>query len=976
MEDDNNNNVGKKVKEEAKAKVKAKVKAVAKKYAKIIGKKLLPVVLVIILLASFVYFITIDDGTYKEDDWSSTPYAAGQYTNNVTINNSGNINASMTAQELWDKMVEEGGRVGKYLDSPEQLLKLMNAETITQFLDTRNNPDDAIDWDSINSNIQSKDIQGIIKLKRETEGKTSTMIYTDNTTFNSYIDIYNDNSSTKEQKEKAKQNALSHFTLENQSATDDNGNATTEYYAKVATWSETVKKVEAEDPDEKSYENYTYNMTTTKINYRDLVKSYTMPFDYLWQLMVISEDYDFVSRIADLVYGSKMEITVYDNLTTNTDIDVYSYTKKEKIITNYKASAKSILHIDGTELNSVEENPLPKENENRWRYTTTTTNITKTNTLEIAVTLADVWYAKYEKKYKNNVPEVIKDESIVDKNSGLDDIDYDSKPSETTSKDIYSYAKDLENQCISKVKQKTNDLGYIYSRSSPTIVQYNNQDINLLRRYYYISSSKTVSEDIYRYAYVNREETYTNTIEKNQYISSPMTNEEKTDKNSTEPNFVTILSNYENTKARNNILGVKSWFLELVEENKNTVDMLDLTKYLLYKVTDKDYGIPDWDFTIYADSTFNEVTELYNGTVQEKVWYALKDFGYSDFAIAGAMGNIHYESGSFNPKAIEYGYDEDTGGIGLCQWTNYPRASGNGRNAQLKKYAESKGVSWKDEDTQVEFLVSEITGEGAAKDYTNKQLADKRSTYGNELAYPDGWKNATSVEDATIAFCYSFERPNKKAAEASMNKRQNWAKTYYNQFKDSGTGGKVSKSDESSVKCYYTNAKGKKFTILDQTKITDWGGRCNRAACAIIASGYTDKTPSQLINDMNNSYKGDILTVIPNDSHYFGKYGLHVELHSSSKDYNYMESLKSQLKSGGYAMLWLKRTDGNSTTYIGKSGTQWTSKFHWIAVIDYKKEKEQDKICVADWRGITWVDIDEFAVYGVQYSVYVYVNEQ
>lgn len=66
---------------------------------------------------------------------------------------------------------------------------------------------------------------------------------------------------------------------------------------------------------------------------------------------------------------------------------------------------------------------------------------------------------------------------------------------------------------------------------------------------------------------------------------------------------------------------------------------------------------------------------IYGDTIQEKVWWALKDCSFSDEQVAGAMGNIHVESDGFCPTRVEYGYDENTGGIGLCQWTNAGRGS-------------------------------------------------------------------------------------------------------------------------------------------------------------------------------------------------------------------------------------------------------------------------------------------------------------
>lgn len=129
------------------------LKNVTKKAFKVVKKAVLPilipvlaVVLIIVILAGSVYFITIDDGSYKEDDWSSPPYAAAVYSSSATVDSEGKITTGKTAQEIWDEMKKNNSRVDLYLDGPEQLSKLMNAEIVTKYPDTRSNPDEPIDW--------------------------------------------------------------------------------------------------------------------------------------------------------------------------------------------------------------------------------------------------------------------------------------------------------------------------------------------------------------------------------------------------------------------------------------------------------------------------------------------------------------------------------------------------------------------------------------------------------------------------------------------------------------------------------------------------------------------------------------------------------------------------------------------------------------------------------------------------------------
>lgn len=182
-----------------------------------VGKYILVIILIMIILAGSVYFINIDDGTYKEDDWENAPYAASQFVNGVKVEKDGTIKSDITIQELWDKMVEEGSNIEDYLHDPEDLARMIRAETVTKYPDTRENPDEEINWDEVIKNFET--LQGIIKFKRQsTEGDKATLTYADPETFQKYIDTYNATGD-----ETARQNAMKHFTLKQASSATSSG---------------------------------------------------------------------------------------------------------------------------------------------------------------------------------------------------------------------------------------------------------------------------------------------------------------------------------------------------------------------------------------------------------------------------------------------------------------------------------------------------------------------------------------------------------------------------------------------------------------------------------------------------------------------------------------------------------------------------------------------------------------------------------
>ena len=1038
-------------------KIKKIIKSVIKHISRITIIVLLPIILIVILLGAAFWFIVSEDASYNENDWGSTDYAASQYTGNVKTSADGKLESSTTAQELWDKMIKNGSSVDKYLDKPEELLKLMNAEIVTQFPDTRDKDsieNKEIDWDSIN-NANSKNVQGIIKMKRadNTNSEKYTMTYVDPSTFQSYIEEYNKSGS-----EEAKNKALSHFTLgsyetgsssniapnvsgdgwcwptdgttitstfglrsapvpgassnhkaidigvkegtnvyaceagkviisqysnsagnyisidhgngyvttymhnsqlkvsvgdtvqkgqvialsgstghssgphvhfqveynstridplifkytngmgdgtistssnsssessdnskndENKEDNKDNNNnnsiqslnnflvigdsiagslesplknegatvvykvgenasfflsdkfdwnnkianlntpsgiclflgqnlcgggdswinkgiedikklvsklqqqfpnvpiyinevvptikncstypkymndyskvvealknycsstngvnfieslsgyktddgyakdgmtgdglhpnstganilvqnikskitssdstekkadgnsrsSTSKYYAVVATWSEVTDKIESNDPDQEESTSVQYNMTTTNINYQDLVSGYTMPFHYLWTMLVITDDKDFVMQLADLVYNSNIEITVHDNLMTNTNVDVYTYTKKKK--TETEATVK----VTGTKSNGKSS----KSKSGKWtdeekpNYKTTYTTITKTNTLNADVTLADVWMARYEKEYTYEVP----DDSVVPSSGTIDDIDYPSEPSTTGSNDTYGHAQSL----ISHLKEEMQSDGYT--------------DVD--------GKVDKIKEKIY-IGYVNRKESITDTVHTTRYVASPLIVEEKTDKQSEKPNFVTIFCDQGNSKARNNILNVKLWLFDLLENDDTTKNgFVDLTKYLLYKATGDNFDITEFDFSIFRTKRFKSLGS-YGGYVNidgvpGEVYNFLLDKGVSPIGAASILGNIEGESG-FRPAVVN-----EIGASGLCQWLG-------GRLTNLKALANSKGVDWTDVNVQLEHMWNELESS-----YPNVKNVILNSTEESELEY-------------------------------------------------------------------------------------------------------------------------------------------------------------------------------------------------------------------------------------------------
>ena len=797
------------------------IKNVLKKSLFILRKPILILIIAgiiaLLILSASAWFIKEYDGTQDDSDPKNGPAAANSYMNDVEIGEDGSISLTKSPEELWEELKKKGNRLTDYLSSPQELSKLMNAQIATEYPDTRpeSEIDKDIDWKSINKDTKSKNVQGIIKLKRKTiDNEEYTMTYVDPDTFDNYI-----SSGSGE--------ALKHFTIEKRTNTNgSNGISGTFISSEYSHWPSPdsttisspfgwrthpvygtqklhggtdiaaalgtdIEATEAGVVEVVAYEeggagNYvqidhgngiktlymhmrelsslhvgdqvskgqvighvgstgastgphlhfevrvngekvdamtfkydngqgngtsgigsTYGDATANdngengstnssgqrqysyvvriavqsssginpqyIEYKNYINKYTMPFNYLWAMLLIGEDKDLVFDLAELVYNSEFVITVHDSLTVTTEQKYHRY--KKRIVTpgENEGDPPTITY------QQVTEGPVE--------------TVTEYYTTDVALTKANSWIAEYTQEYKY---EYIPEREISD--TGWESVDI-SIPE----------TRDHEERIVTKEMRK-------------------------------------------------------------QYTAEPAEKpQEKTDKNATEPNFVTVfLDNYD---GRSNILGAVDWLFDILEKNNDTKDMVDLTKYLFYKITGRDYGVTDFDtvWSAYRQESFSSIGGIYGGTLQEKVWFALKDLGFSDIAIAGAMGNIDYESGGFRAGAVEAGGTGE--GIGLVQWSF-------SRRQQLEAYANSKGVSWKDENTQIEFLIAEISGQGPAAGYADRRLAGSIRNEGITSTYAE-WKDSTTIEDATIHFMRFFESP---ASRASYGDRLEAAKKYYNEF--------------------------------------------------------------------------------------------------------------------------------------------------------------------------------------------------
>ena len=674
-----------------------------------------------------IFVKNIEDGILSKDEETDIGgYTSTNIVKHIVENGRDGYKIDVNLDEVVEEIITslreendgENARLLSYFsdDNREKCLKeFIKAAIVTQYPDLRKKSE-------IGTEPPEGEIQGIVKVKRRTEN----MDEDNEGEFLQYIPY----EKFEELKNNSDNSIFNYFTL------DKKSNMVIAGYEKRTVEPQSVdyggdpRRDSVEDNSQESM----YKITYSTINYIKQVEKYSMPFDLLWTLLVYSEDEDFTYNLAELACKNDIVITVHDNITRKTTVDEYDYTKNVKI--HEKATFSDTTDSPAKVGNKTYEG----DRDEQYNYKIVNKDYYESNNPILAITYVDSWVAKYENKYKKT-------------HKGPT-----TKTTETTEDDDNDYVDDG-----TETKNDSQDSlvnGWKSNYKSLLTSAYNGTDKAGKEKY---SLSVVLS---YKKKLTDKKKTKTVTTEQSTYEAQPAEVEGKYDPDSEEDNFVTLLRK---SKYLDNLRSTLDWLFESIEENESICDMLDLIKFLMGKVYDDDFGVTDFDYSIYKPEKFSSIGGVPGGTIEEKVWYYLRSAGYSEYSTAGVMGNIYGESG-FDPGIVEGGSGI---GFGLCQWSF-------GRRTNLENYADSKGVDPSDPDTQIEFLLTEINPSGGAADgYAS--FIGTAGIYGCDM---DGWLNADTVEEATKQFCGWFERPDSDGFYgSSMNDhRIPKAIEYYNQF--------------------------------------------------------------------------------------------------------------------------------------------------------------------------------------------------
>ena len=115
----------------------------------------------------------------------------------------------------------------------------------------------------------------------------------------------------------------------------------------------------------------------------------------------------------------------------------------------------------------------------------------------------------------------------------------------------------------------------------------------------------------------------------------------------------------DNPKALNRIKG--KWLITVISRDDRTSPFLDLTKYLLYKLLGKSYGVTEFDFSIYEPESFTSMKSSSGGREQFVRW--LHEWEGINGSISADGKKYIIGDDGFGHPTVGYGIDIFNGGF-------------------------------------------------------------------------------------------------------------------------------------------------------------------------------------------------------------------------------------------------------------------------------------------------------------------------
>lgn len=376
------------------------------------------IVLVTILLLSGFFYIEVKNVSNSVSEIAGSVSATGtsdiigitEIKDRKIIINTEELNSRLDEWFETSNISKEQIGLSKDLSG---LQKFLEAEIVTSFPDLRERNFIGQPWTQGN-------IQGCVKFRRRFNN--GNQIYLEYMPYNDFQaelakvgktieenNTIDQSYNTKEQIEAVYNNLRTKFTL------DDEFNliiVSQKFIQKEIVYNDFAKEEGMVDGDENEYVS---DIEISKINYQAEIQKYTMPFEFCLDLLLITQNYTFVSEVADLAINSNIIIDVQDHTSTTTIVDKYEFDAnfalhkmrvyeievagETRTITD--SSGKVITITDPPTYENIPVTYSTTMSLYQDDYKTTTTTYERDD-LKLCITEAKTWLSDYTSDYANS----------------------------------------------------------------------------------------------------------------------------------------------------------------------------------------------------------------------------------------------------------------------------------------------------------------------------------------------------------------------------------------------------------------------------------------------------------------------------------------------------------------------------------------------------------------------------------------------
>ncbi len=330
------------------------------------------------------------------------------------------------------------------------------------------------------------------------------------------------------------------------------------------------------------------DVNLNEVEYQYLVSAYAMPSNFTISTHFIAQDENFMKDILKLLEKDKeIILTLEDTIqTTTTTVD---YSGKIYDLLNETANYTKIKEIDEDDSTSTNSHSnrttgqvsvnISREydvnNENVSTYYNNLKNFKEVktyNSTQLVLTKANTWIANKEDICNKSSYTDKQDPTIVEIKEPENDGEY-NKISEETINDLRGYNVDVELQ--EAVDSKAND---------DETITINNIHIITNRK---IDIKETTNEEIKQV--VCRTTNKTSNVDNIQQI-------------------IDLINNEKYKKVKNNLITSADFYFSLLNQDEKTQNIEQAMRYVLYKVSGKDYGVKEYSYSDFEKAAMSSIT--------------------------------------------------------------------------------------------------------------------------------------------------------------------------------------------------------------------------------------------------------------------------------------------------------------------------------------------------------------------------------